>query len=37
MKILDRISYDTKFGALVASIAMIVGLIMMAVVYFFKP
>ena len=37
MKILDRISYDTKFGALVASLWMLLGLIMMGVVYFFKP
>lgn len=37
MKILDRISYDTKFGALVASLMMLIGLIMMAVVYVFKP
>lgn len=37
MKIRDRISYDTKFGAAIASLMMLIGLIMMGVVYFFKP
>lgn len=35
MKILDRISYDTKFGAAVASLMMLIGLIMWVVVYFY--
>lgn len=37
MKLLDRISYDTKFGAVVASLMMLLGLVMMAVVWIFKP
>lgn len=37
MKILDRISYDTKFGALVASLMMLLGLVLMGVVYALKP
>ena len=37
MKILDRISYDTKFGAAVASLMMLLGLVMMAVLWIFKP
>jgi uncharacterized membrane protein len=32
-KIFNRISYDTKFGALVASLMILAGLIMMAVVW----
>jgi hypothetical protein len=37
MKLLDRISYDTKFGAAVASLMMLLGLVIMAVVWIFKP
>ncbi len=37
MKLLDRISYDTKFGAAIASLMMLLGLVIMAVVWIFKP
>ena len=37
MKLLDRISYDTKFGAAVASLMMLLGLVIMAVLWIFKP